>query len=140
MGDTRSLDDTDCLQLNRINAQVVEQPDTLPEQDWHQVDTDFVEQPCPQALLDDMRAADTDVLVHCNLLCLFNGAFDAIRDEGERRSFLHPFLRDIVGHDKDRRAQRVFAALRARHIKHSASRHNGPGGSDHLLKNLGALG
>src|SRR5207248_1233891 len=88
------------FQLDGRRAQVVEQADTATEQHGHQVHLYFVKQPGLDALLHDIRAGYGDVLVPRGLLRLTNGALNAVRDEGEGRSFPGPFLGDGMGNDK----------------------------------------
>ena len=88
MCDASSLDHPGAFQINTTRSEIVEQPDSCPKQDRHQIDMDFIQQSGLDALLGDSRAGYGDVLVPCGLLCLTNGAFNAIGDEGEGRSFL----------------------------------------------------
>lgn len=76
------------FQFNWRSRQVFEQSDTCAEQDGHQVDMDFVKQSRFYALLRDTCGGYGDVLVACDRFCLFNGAFNAVGDEREQRSFL----------------------------------------------------
>jgi hypothetical protein len=100
MSYTRGLDHPRAFQFDWLWTQVVEQPDTTAKQNRHQVDYYFVKQPRLEALLEDTRGAYGDILVPRGLLCLANGAFNAVGDKGERRSVLDPFLRDGMGNDK----------------------------------------
>jgi hypothetical protein len=93
------------LQFDRLRAQMLEQPNATPEQDRHQVYVYLIKKSRPDALLRDTGGAHSDVLLACGFLCLFNSAFDAVRDEGERRSFVDPFLGDRMGDDEGRYAQ-----------------------------------
>src|SRR5438876_12351229 len=54
----------------------------------------LVEEPCFEALLHDARGTHADVVVACDRLCLLYGAFESVRDERERRSFVDPVLWD----------------------------------------------
>ena len=81
---TRGLDHPGAFQFNWFCAQVVEISDTLSEQDGHQVDAYFVNQPGLDALLHNIRAVYRDILVAGDRSGLFNGAFNAVRDERER--------------------------------------------------------
>ena len=65
----------------------------------------LVEESRPDALLRDAGGAHGDVLVARGRFRLLYGAFDAVRDERERRSFVNPSLRDAMGNDKGRHAQ-----------------------------------
>jgi hypothetical protein len=88
---------------------MVEQRNAAPEQDVHQVDMYLVEEPCFDALLHDARGTHADVLVACDRLRLLYGAFESVRDERERRSFVDLLLWDRAAEDKDRYVQGVFA-------------------------------
>src|SRR5919199_4585447 len=118
---------------------MVEQPDATSEQDGHKVDVYLVEQPGLDALLNDARGAYGDVLVARYRSCLLDGAFDAIRDERERRSFVDPSLRDRVGDDEGRYAQGGSAAPPAGDVERPPSRHERPHLAVRLPKELGAL-
>jgi hypothetical protein len=126
MGYTRGLDHPRAFQLNWLGAQVVEQSDTTTEQDGHQVDMDFVKQSGLEALLGDAGGAYRDTLVPCNLPGLLNGAFYAVGDESERRSFLDPFLRNGMGNHDDWYVHRVSAMPRIGDVKCPASCHQSP--------------
>ena len=84
---------------------MLEQADAPSEQDRHQVYVYLVEKSGLEALLRDARGAYGDVLVACYGFGLLYGAFEAVRDERERRSLVDPFLRDRVGDDEGRYAQ-----------------------------------
>src|SRR5215207_10630192 len=116
---------------------MVEQSDTVSEQDGHQVDLYFVEQSRSDALLRDTGGAYTDGLVACYCFRLLYGAFDAVRDERERRSFVNPFLRERMGNDKDRYVHGVPATPRICYVERPPSRHQ-RSYRLHLLKDLGA--
>ncbi len=86
MCDTRGLDEPYAFQFDWLSTQMLEQSDTRSEQDRRQVDMDFVEQPGLEALLRDTRRGYRHMLVACGLLCLTNGAFNAVSDECEWRT------------------------------------------------------
>jgi hypothetical protein len=65
----------------------------------------LVEESRLDALLRDARGAHGDVLVARDRFRLLDGAFDAVRDERERRSFVDPFLRNGMADDEGRYAQ-----------------------------------
>jgi hypothetical protein len=89
------------FQFDGPHAQeVVEQSDAVAEQDGHQVHVYLVEQSSPDALLGDAGGAHGDVLVARDRSRLLDGAFDAVRDERERRSLVDPFLRGGMGDDE----------------------------------------
>src|SRR5215213_9789886 len=100
-----ALDHLRAFQFDRPRAQMVEQPNSPSEQDRHQVYVYLVEESHPDALLRDARSAHGDVLVACDRFRLRYGAFDAVCDERERRSFVDPFLWDRMGDDKGGDAQ-----------------------------------
>jgi hypothetical protein len=92
VGYVRRLDHLRTLQFDRPRAQVVEQSDTPSEQDGHKVYVYLVEKSRLEALLHDARGAHGDVLLARDRSRLLYGAFDAVGDERERRSFVDPFL------------------------------------------------
>jgi hypothetical protein len=83
---------------------MVEQPNTASEQDGHQVDVYLVEESRPYALLRNAGGTHGDVLVARDRFRLFNCAFDAVRDERVRRSFVGPFLWNRMGDNEGRYA------------------------------------
>ena len=105
MGYPGGLDHPRTFQLARPRSQMVEQSDAVPEQDGHQVHVYCVLESGPDALLGDACSANGGVLVARDRLRLLDGAFDAVRDERERRSLVDPFLRDGMGDDEGRYAQ-----------------------------------
>ena len=105
-----ALDHPRALQVDRPGAEVVEQSDAAPEQDGHQIDVDLIQESRSDALLHDACGAHADVLVASDRLRLLEGALEAVGDERERRSFIHPLLWDRTAHNKDRYIQRVVAA------------------------------
>src|SRR5512132_1532979 len=78
-----ALDHPRALQVDRPDAEVVEQGDAAPEQDGHQVEVDLVQEPRSEALLHDAGGAHADVLVAGDRLRLLQGAFEAVGDERE---------------------------------------------------------
>ena len=102
MGDPGSRNDPHAFELNRLDAEMVKQPDTAAQQHWHEVDVEFVEQSGLEALLRDARGADGNILVPGDFLGLCYRAFDAIADEGEDRILSCPFAGDGMGHDRHR--------------------------------------
>jgi len=127
MRDADGLDHPCAFQFNWRCAQVVEQPHTRAKQDGHQVKMYFIQQARFQALLQEDRGADDDILIPGGLLGLFDGAFNAIRDEREQRSWLDPFLWDGMGHGKSRHALGGLAAPTTGDIEGLPSRHHRPG-------------
>ena len=123
---TRGLDHPRAFQFNWLSAQVVEQSDTSTKKEGHQVNIYFVKNSGFEALLGNTSGTYSDILVPCDSFCLFNGAFNAIRDERERRSFLDPFLWDCMGNDKMRYTERGFAAPRTGDIERPPTRHQRP--------------
>ena len=53
MGDTAAFYNACDFQAHRVRIEVVEQAHALPEQNWHLIDVDFVEQSSVQQLLND---------------------------------------------------------------------------------------
>src|SRR5215203_928893 len=117
---------------------MLEQSDTPSEQDGHQVDMYLVEKSGPYALLRDARGAYGDVLFPCDRTCLLDGALDAVRDEGEGRSFVDPLFGDRVGDDEGRYAQGGSATPPVGNVESPPSRHERPHRSVRFLKELGA--
>src|SRR5260370_32620097 len=77
-----------------------------------EVDPNLVHEADIDALLDDVRPGDANVLVPGDILCPLDGGLDAVGDEGEGRIgvFSNPLLGDIaVGEDDHGRADRVPA-------------------------------
>src|SRR5215211_2792603 len=139
MRDTRSLCHPGALHLDRPRAQVVEQSNTVPEQDGYQVYVYLVKNSRPYALLHDTRGAYGDVLVARDLLCLLDGALDAVRDEREGRSLVNPFLRDGMGDDEGRYAQGGAATPPVGDVERPPSGYKRPHLGVCLPKELGAL-
>src|SRR4029453_446072 len=79
-----ALDHPRALQVDRPDAEVVEQADATPEQHRHQVDVDLVQESRSDALLHDAGRAHPHVLVAGDRLGLREGAFQAVGDEPER--------------------------------------------------------
>ena len=69
----------------------------------------LVEEPSLDALLHDAGRTHTDALVAGHGLRLLDGAFESVRDERKRGSFVDPLLWDRAAENKDRHVQRVFA-------------------------------
>src|SRR5918998_6121712 len=118
---------------------MLEQSDAPSEKDRHQVYVYLVEQSGPDALLRDARGAYCNVLVACYRFGLLYGAFDAFRDERERRSLVDPFLRDRMGDDEGRYAQGGSATPPVGNVERPASRHKRPHLAVRLPEELGAL-
>src|SRR5215210_7167613 len=102
---------------------MLEQSDTPSEQNGHQVDVYLVEKSGPYALLRDARGAHGDVLVPRDRSRLLDGALDAVRDEGEGRSFVDPLFGNRVGDDEGRYAQGRSAAPPVGDIERPPPRH-----------------
>src|SRR5215212_416671 len=119
---------------------MVEQPDTLPQQNRYQIYVYLLEQTRPDALLHDARCAHGYVLLSGDLLGLLYGALDAVGDEGERRSLVDPFLGDRMGNHEARHAQGRTATPSVGDVEGPAPRHKCPHLAVRLSKDLGALG
>src|SRR5215207_11694211 len=72
------------LEFDVLRPEMVEQPDPIPEQHRNQVYMYHVQEPCPQALLDDARRANRHVLLPGRRPGLFDRALYALRHESER--------------------------------------------------------
>ena len=80
------LDDLGSFQLDLLDAVMLEQPDTVTQQHGPQVDPHLVDESGIHELLSGIRAAHhKDIPVIRGSSRLIEGAFDAFRDEGERR-------------------------------------------------------
>ncbi len=80
------LDDLGSFQLDLVDAVMLEQPDTVTQQHGHQVDPHLVDESGFHELLSGIRPAHhKDIPVIRGGSRLIGGAFDAFRDEGERR-------------------------------------------------------
>src|SRR5687768_7990599 len=123
----KSLDYGKRFQLNGGCVQMVEQTYASAEQDGRQIDLYFIQQPCLETLLCDTGANHIDVLIPRGILRLPDGAFHAVRDEGEWRPRLNPFLRNRVGHDEMRRIRstRRISSPPARDVEGPPSRDRG---------------
>ena len=132
------LDRSYAFQFDWLCTQMVEQPDTTAKQDRHHIYIYFVKQPRLETLLQDTGSAYDDVLVPRGFPGLTNGAFNAISNKGEWRSFLDPFLGDGMG-DNETRCPGGMAAPAPGDIKGSPSPHSRPVCSERLLKEFGAL-
>src|SRR5829696_7899683 len=65
---------------------------------------DLIHQTCIEALLEDTGRTDHNIFIACSFLCLANGTLHPIGDKSERRSFVDPFLGDVMSDDKSRRS------------------------------------
>ena len=74
---------------------MVEEPDSLSQQDRHQLDVQFVDEASVQALLGDVRAGHTNGLVARDRLGLRDRPFNAIGDEGEGGVVTRPAISRI---------------------------------------------
>ena len=77
-------------------------------------------------MLHDARGTHADVLVAGERLRLLNRAFESVRDERERRSFVDPVLYDRAANNKDRYVQRMFATPAVGEVEGSSTKHQGP--------------
>src|SRR5919202_3409054 len=140
MGYPRRLDHLRAFQFDRTRAQVVEQPDSVPEQDGHQVYVYLVEESGPNALLRDAGGAHGDILLACYRFRSLYGVFDAaIRDERERRSLVNPSPWESMGDDEGGYAQGGSATPPVGDVERPPSRHERSHLAVRLLKELSAL-
>src|SRR3712207_967827 len=93
----------------------------------------------PRSTLFPYTTLFRSVLAACYGFGLLYGAFDAVRDERERRSLVDPFLRDRVGDDEGRYAQRRGPTPPVGDVESSPSRHKRPHLTVRLPEELGAL-
>src|SRR5689334_17977451 len=98
------------FQFDRLYAYILEHSHPLAEQERYQVNIYLVKQSELEALSHDAGAGYRDVPLTGDLPGFFNGAFNPIDDERERRAFVIPFLGDGMGNNKDWDIQRVSAA------------------------------
>ncbi len=127
------------LHVQGLEPQVIEQLDTVKEQNGHQVDVDFVQESSLKALLHDTGSAHRNRLLASNLLCYFYRAGHAVGYEREGRSGLDPFLRDPMGQNDDRHVHRVLAAPGLGDVKRPARRHQRAGRLASGLDYIGAV-
>jgi hypothetical protein len=101
--DGRRLDDASALEPRRLGTDVVlEQPYTVAQQHWDEVDLHLVEQPGLHVLLRDARAAtNRDVHPARGRPSLPQRCLGAIRDERERRFSFGLPVPGMVGDDED---------------------------------------
>jgi hypothetical protein len=111
MGDGGRLDHPRRLELDRP-LETVEEADAVAQEHRNDVQLKLVEQPRPQVLLGDARAArERDVLVAGGRPGLVERGLDALRDERERRaSLLDLRLAGVMSEDEDRNAERRLVA------------------------------
>src|SRR5436190_16562395 len=99
----------------------------------------LVEEPSLDALLHDARGTHADVLVACDRLRLLYGAFESVRDERKRGSFVDPLLWDRAAENKDRHVQRVFATPPVGEVERPSTEHQRPCRFARLFEELGGL-
>src|SRR2546423_1447761 len=105
----------------------------------YQVRVYLVEEPSLDALLHDARGTHADVLVACDRLRLLYGAFESVRDERKRGSFVDPLLWDRAAENKDRHVQRVFATPPVGEVERPSTEHQRPCRFASLCEELGGL-
>src|SRR5450432_4235454 len=127
------------VQFNWRGGEVVEQSYTCAKQHGNEVDMYLVNQSSIEALLRDGPTAYRNTLTSGDFPGLFNGAFDAVRDEREGRPFLEPLLRDAMGNNHHRYIQRMFATPGMRDVKCPASVDQCPDCLACVLKHFGAV-
>jgi len=105
MRDTGALNHLHLFKFNQPAPKVVEQADTVAEQDGHQMNPYLVQQSRSDVLLSHVRAAHhIDVLLTGHRFRLFESAFDAIGHEGEGRCspFMSSMKKPIVASSSGR--------------------------------------
>src|SRR4051794_3928661 len=120
MCDTCALDHPGALQRDWLRG-LVEQPDAVPEEDRHQIEVYLVEKSRSDALLYQARTDHADIVVTGDRFRLRYRAFEAVRDECKRRSFVNPLLRNRMGKNKDRYPQRMSATPSVGEVEGSPS-------------------
>src|SRR5215207_9826910 len=123
VGHVGGFDDLRAFEFDSTLSEVVEEPDAIPEQDWHEVYVYLVKNSCPYALLRDTSGAHSDVLVARRLFRLLDGALDAFGDERVRRPLIDPVLWHRMGDDEARYAQRRFSTPPVGDVERPASGH-----------------
>src|SRR5207245_3016595 len=98
MREPRAVDRASSFQSDRERARVLEQAPAFTAKDGRQVDPYFVKKTGPHDLLSGVRAAHSDVLATRGRPCLPESVFDAVGDEGERRSSRPPGRSPISNH------------------------------------------
>src|SRR5881628_3513566 len=99
----------------------------------------LVEESRSDALLHQIRTDHADVLVTCSRFRLRYSAFEAVPHERKRRSFVNPLLRNRMGKNKDRYAQRMSATPPMGEVECPPSRHQSSCCCARLPKVLGGL-
>src|SRR5687768_5537708 len=99
----------------------------------------LVEKSRSDALLHQVRTDHADVLVTCDRFRLRYSAFEAVPDERKRRSFVNPVLRNRMGKNKNRYAQRMSTTPPTGEVECPPSRHQSPCRCTRLPKVLGGL-
>src|SRR5436190_19454970 len=99
----------------------------------------LVEESRSDALLHQVRTDHADVLVTCSRFRLRYSAFEAVADERKRRSFVNPLVRNRMGKNKDRYAQRMSATPPIGEVECPPSAHQSPCRGTRLPEVLGGL-
>src|SRR5579859_4475809 len=111
------------FQCNGCYLEMFKQADAITEQEWNQVDVDFVEQSSVEALLHNRRGSYHDRFLACDHFRLFKSAFNAVGDERHRPFLLDPFRCGSMGHDDDWGTHGMVAAPSMCKLVQSASSH-----------------
>ena len=108
VGHAGRLDHARALKPDLRAPEVVEQPGPVSKEDRDDVELHFVDQPCLEVLLSDVRAtAQADVLIAGSFPGRLEGGSDSVGDEREAgASLLGNRLAGVVGDDEDRHVER----------------------------------
>src|SRR6188474_355838 len=95
------------LQLNMFRTPMIKQAHSIADQDWHNVNGEFVKQPGLKSLPSNIRAVQCHSFIACSRLSLPDGALDTICDKSPVEfSYI---LRRLMRDDKYRHMERMLA-------------------------------
>src|SRR5215216_4782684 len=117
---------------------MLEQSPTVAEQYGYEVNLHSVKQPGTQVLLNYIRTTRyRDILLTCGRPCLFEGAFDTVGDEGERRCSLNQLLLPAMSEHEARHAKGRVIPPPVCNIEHSSADHDCPDILECFVENIG---
>ena len=135
MGHAGGLDHPSALELDA--AEPLEEANAPSEQQWHDVNLHFVDEPRAERLLDRVRAAgDQDVLVAGDRVRLAHGAVDAVGHERERRLSLCFRLACLVREDEHGHVEGRLVAPPTGVLVHPLAEHDRAVVQDRLFDDL----
>jgi hypothetical protein len=117
IGQLPRLSDHGLLEFDLLTSGMVEEADSVTQQDGGDLDENFVEESLVQALTSDAGAKEADVPVACSRLGSCNGVFDSVVNERSR----HPGGKrrwNLVGEDEEGSVPRSSVDPRAISIFH----------------------